>query len=199
MNTITRTLGAAICALTLSFSVQAQSPAADAASAPNNPVLKGSQVTESALIDALQIEGPQVAEGATRGFKPANRAGNPNAPAPKPGAGKASLLITFGTDSSELTSESQAALDTVGRALQSDALAGFSFKVEGHADARGDADHNLKLSQARAEAVANYLVAHGGLLPERLTPIGKGSSEPMNKTKVDAPENRRVTIVTQRN
>ena len=173
---------------------------AQAASAPGgNPVLKGSQVTESALIDALQIEGPEVASGATRGFNAANRAGSSNTPAPKPGAGKASLLITFGTNSAELTTESQASLDVLARALQSDALAGFSFKVEGHADARGDADANQKLSQLRAESVATYLVGHAGLLPERLTPVGKGSSEPMNKARADAPENRRVTIVTVRN
>ena len=36
-----------------------------------NEVLKGSQVTESALIEALAIEGPEAASGATRGFRPA--------------------------------------------------------------------------------------------------------------------------------
>ncbi len=198
MNIISKIAAGALVAcgaLTLSLSAIAQ-----AASAPaGNPVLKGSQVTESALIDALAIEGPEAASGATRGFRAANRAGNANAPAPKPGAGKASLLITFGTNSAELTGESAASLDVLARALQSDALAGFSFKVEGHADARGDADANQKLSQLRAESVANYLVSHAGLLPERLMPVGKGSSEPMNKARVDAPENRRVTIVTVRN
>lgn len=198
MNSISRIVAGAVVAcgaLTLTFSAMAQ-----AASAPaGNPVLKGSQVTESALIDALAIEGPEAASGATRGFRAANRAGNAGATAPKPGAGKASLLITFGTNSAELTGESASSLDVLARALQSDALAGFSFKVEGHADARGDADANQKLSQLRAESVANYLVSHAGLLPERLMPVGKGSSEPMNKARVDAPENRRVTIVTVRN
>ena len=157
-------------------------------------VLKGSQVTESALIDALTIEGPEATSGATRGFRPAARS---DAKAPKPGPGKANLLITFATDSSELTSESQASLDALTRALQSDALAGFSFRVEGHSDARGDAAHNLELSQQRAESVAAYLKAHG-ILPERLKAVGKGSSEPLNVTRIDAPENRRVTVVTMR-
>lgn len=182
----------AFCSLVLltGLSAQAQAPAASA------PVLKGAQVTESALIDALAIEGPQTAGGATRGFRPAAKPGE----APKPaGPGKANLLITFLTNSTDLTAESKMALETLGRALQSDALAGFSFRVEGHADARGDAERNQKLSQARAEAVAGYLVQNHGILPERLVAQGKGSSEPLNPNKVDAPENRRVTIVTNRN
>jgi outer membrane protein OmpA-like peptidoglycan-associated protein len=165
---------------------QAQAPA---------PVLKGNQVTESALIDALAIEAPEAASGATRGFRPAVRS---DGKAPKPGAGKASLLITFATDSSQLAGDSQTALQTLARALQSDALAGFSFRVEGHADARGDAAHNMELSQQRAQAVAAYLVTTHGILPERLSAVGTGSSEPMNTSRVDAPENRRVTIVTVR-
>jgi outer membrane protein OmpA-like peptidoglycan-associated protein len=161
-------------------------------------VLKGSQVTESALIDALTIEGPQAASGATRGFRPSTRPSADGKSASKPSAGKANLLITFATDSSELTGDSQAALDALARALQSDALAGFSFSVEGHSDARGDPAHNLELSQQRAESVAAYLVKARGILPERLTAIGKGSSEPLNTSRIDAPENRRVTIVTTR-
>ena len=199
MNPISKTLAcAAFACASLTLSVGALAQAASAPGA-GNPVLKGAQVTESALIDALAIEGPEAASGATRGFRAANRAGSANTPAPKPGAGKASLLITFDTNSANLTNDSQASLDVLARALDSDRLAGFSFRVEGHADARGDADANQKLSQLRAESVASYLVNHAGMLPERLMPVGKGSSEPMNKARVDAPENRRVTIVTVRN
>ena len=158
-------------------------------------VLKGSQVTESALIEALTIEGPEAASGATRGFRPAARS---DGKAPKAGPGKANLLITFATNSSDLTGESQAALDALARALQSDALAGFSFRVEGHSDARGDPARNLELSQQRAESVAAYLVKTHNILPERLKAVGKASSEPLNVARGDAPENRRVTIVTTR-
>jgi outer membrane protein OmpA-like peptidoglycan-associated protein len=156
-------------------------------------VLRGSQVTESALVDALEIEGPKAPDDAqTRGFGPMSVAKR------KTGPGKASLLITFATDSAELSADAKAALDTVGRALQSDRLAAFAFRVEGHADPRGGADHNQRLSQARAEAVVGYLVAQHGLLPERLKPVGKGSAELLDSKRVDAPENRRVTIVTTR-
>ena len=170
---------------------------AQAADDAGNPVLKGNQVTESNLVDALAIAPPEAASGATRGFRAAH--GGAAAAEHKAGPGKASLLITFATNSTDLSTEAQGLLDTLGRALQSDTLAGYSFKVEGHADARGDADTNQRLSQGRAEAVVTYLTAHAGILPERLSAEGKGSSEPMNKARVDAPENRRVTIVTVRN
>ncbi len=160
-------------------------------------LLKGSQVTESALIDALTIDGPQAPEGAkTRGFRAAARTPDNAATPAKPKAGKASLLITFATNSTDLTSETMATLDVLARALQSDALAGFIFKVEGHADPRGDAALNMVLSQERAESVAKYLVSKHAILPERLEAVGKGSTELMNRSRVEAPENRRVTIVT---
>jgi len=157
------------------------------------PVLKNSEVTEDALVDALAIEGP-TATGQTRGFRPATAGEKP-----KPyGPGKASLLVTFVTGSSELTEDSRAVLDKLARAMQSDTLAGLSFRVEGHADARGDSERNQALSLARAESVVAYLSSAHGVLPERLRPVGKGSSEPMNRERVDAPENRRVTIVSSR-
>jgi outer membrane protein OmpA-like peptidoglycan-associated protein len=166
---------------------------AQPATGSQGPVLKGSQVTEDALVDALAIEGP-AATGATRGFRPA-----PAGEKPKPyGPGKANLLITFVTGSSDLTAESQSILDTLAKAMQSDTLAGLSFRVEGHADARGDPERNKALSLARAESVAGYLSTKHGVLPDRLKPIGKGSAEPMNAARVDAPENRRVTIVSTR-
>jgi outer membrane protein OmpA-like peptidoglycan-associated protein len=161
-------------------------------------VLKGSQVTEEALVDALEIDGPQAAtDGQTRGFRP--MAGSPTKPQPAATrSGKANLMITFQVDSAELTPEGVKTLDTVARALQSDKLAGFMFRIEGHADPRGSAERNLVLSEQRAQSVVNYLVANHGVLPERLTAVGKGSSELFDPRTPDAPENRRVTIVTTR-
>lgn len=161
------------------------------------PVLKGSDVNENALVDALTIEGPTVTDGQMRGFKPTTTPGG-KAQTRKVGPGKASLLITFSTDSAELTPDARATLDTLARAVQSDALAGFSFNVEGHADSRGDFNHNMELSKMRAESVVSYLISQHGILPERLTAIGKGSTEQLNAAQPDAPENRRVTIVTVR-
>jgi OmpA-OmpF porin, OOP family len=159
------------------------------------PVLKPGQVTEDALVEALAIDAPQEAAGQTRSIRPTVR---PTSSGQAAGAGRASLLITFPTGSSDLTPETVKALDTVGRALQSDRLAGFAFRVEGHADPRGGAELNLRLSEQRAQSVVSYLVQKVGILPDRLSAVGKGSAELLNAERPDAPENRRVTIVTTR-
>jgi OmpA-OmpF porin, OOP family len=160
------------------------------------PVLKPGQVTESALVEALAIDVPQTeANGQTRSIRPTVKPGGASQAA---GGGRASLLITFPTGSADLTPETVKALDTVGKALQSDRLAGFAFRVEGHADPRGGAELNLKLSEARAQSVVAYLVDKVGILPDRLSAVGKGSAELLNTERPEAPENRRVTIVTTR-
>ena len=82
-------------------------------------------------------------------------------------------------------------------AMKSDRLASTRFTIEGHADPRGNDEHNLKLSQARAEAVRSYLLSQHGLAAERVNAVGKGSSALMNPSDPAAPENRRVTIVAQ--
>ena len=189
-KTTSRILGALALAGALAIS-GAQAQAQD-------KVLRGAEITESALIDALNVGGPAVdGDAKTRGFRPAARPGE--RAAAKQGSGKAPLMITFQTGSAELTPESIAALATVAGALQSDRLAGFSFKVEGHADPRGGDELNQRLSQSRAEAVVAHLVSRHGILAERLAPVGRGSSELYDEKRPEAAENRRVTIVTQRN
>lgn len=160
-------------------------------------VLSGKKVTESALIEALVIDSPPAPEdGATRGFGIARPTKMPRKD--NSGGGKASLLMTFAVDSSELTGDTVRMLDTVAKALQSDQLAGFSFRIEGHADPRGGDEWNRQLSQKRAEAVVGYLIERHGILPERLAPLGKGASELIDKKNPNAQVNRRVTIVTTR-
>jgi len=155
------------------------------AAAQEPRVLKGSAITESNLVEAL-TPSPEFQTRSIRVRK--------DEPAAKPPS--AALLITFETDSTALTTESKSALDVVARALARDQLASYSFVVEGHADPRGSHDHNLRLSQGRANTVREYLVSKHGLKEARLKAVGKGDAEPLNSKDPKAPENRRVTFVT---
>ncbi len=171
-------------------------PWAGAQAQPAVPTLKNAQVTEDALVDALTIDVPMSADAASGTTRSLRLSVRPGQAAKPPGPGKANLLITFATGSSELTAETIQVLGKVAKALQSDRLAGFAFRIEGHADPRGGADLNQKLSQERAQSVVAYLTGKLGVLPERLQPVGKGSSELLNPQHPEAEENRRVTIVT---
>jgi len=53
-----------------------------------------------------------------------------------------------------------------------------TVRISGHTDGTGDEVANRQLSQARADAVAAYMVA-GGIAAERITAIGKGASKPL--------------------
>ena len=168
------------------------------AGARQAPLMKEGQVSESALIEALAP--PPADEGPvrTRSIR-VMRAGDSVAAPPvarTPVApAKANLLITFETTSARLTEQARRALDVVGAALASDRLGQFRFGIEGYADPRGQAADNLKLSQARAEAVRDYLVVSRHIDAARLEPVGKGDRILMNPNDPAAPENRRVTIV----
>ncbi len=105
-----------------------------------------------------------------------------------------SLLIQFDFDSARVRPESRPALANLAVAMKSDKLASARFAIEGHTDAKGRADYNLRLSQQRAEAVRDLLKGEG-VDASRLVASGKGSAEPANKDDPMAAENRRVRIV----
>jgi outer membrane protein OmpA-like peptidoglycan-associated protein len=68
--------------------------------------------------------------------------------------------------------------------------------IEGHTDSQGSDEYNDALSERRAKAVANALVARG-IAAERLHPIGRGKHYPVatNETSAGRQHNRRVEIV----
>ena len=157
-------------------------------------VLRGKELNESALIEALTPAPASSNDVRTRGIRVRENT-QPVTPTSPSKAASASLLIMFETNSAHLTPQARQSLDIVGRALGSERLADFRFGVEGHADPRGGHELNLELSKQRAEAVRQYLVQNNYIEDRRLEAVGKGDQELLNKANPIAAENRRVTIV----
>jgi len=69
--------------------------------------------------------------------------------------------------------------------------------IEGHTDSSGNPAKNKVLSQERAKAVMNMLIADYGIPANRVTAIGYGASKPVadNKTAEGKAQNRRVIAV----
>lgn len=106
--------------------------------------------------------------------------------------------IYFDTNRATIKAESYGLLDEIADTLvrQPDILA---VRVEGHTDARGSNQDNLRLSELRAAAVRDYLVSHG-VSPDRLHPMGYGESRPLVEgTSTDAYDvNRRVEFIIEK-
>jgi outer membrane protein OmpA-like peptidoglycan-associated protein len=68
--------------------------------------------------------------------------------------------------------------------------------VQGHTDATGSEEHNLRLSERRAGAVRGVLVSRG-VLASRVSTVGFGEGDPVadNDTARGRQRNRRVDIV----
>ena len=102
--------------------------------------------------------------------------------------------VVFKIGSARLSQQSQQVLQAVAAAMNSQSLQSADFFVEGHTDASGSVQLNLKLSQKRADAVKAYLVQQG-VDAARLTTVGYGEAMLL---KGYAPENarhRRVEFV----
>lgn len=172
---------------------QKPEPAASAAQAAQaTPV--ASAASAASAPNAVAVVVPVVAVAAA----PASTSTSATPPAPAGAVGSApslALSIQFEPNSSRVRAESGPLLGSLVAALQSPELKGNRFIIEGHADARGVAERNLRLSQERADEVRLYLVALG-VHPSRLRAVGRGNSLPVNAGDPAAAENRRVRVVT---
>jgi outer membrane protein OmpA-like peptidoglycan-associated protein len=101
--------------------------------------------------------------------------------------------VTFATDSAQISPRFGPVLDDVADVLQT--YPATYVNVVGHADSRGDAGYNQRLSERRASAAAGELIARG-VLRDRLYVAGMGESQPIASNDTDAGRaaNRRVEI-----
>lgn len=104
------------------------------------------------------------------------------------------LQVQFTFDSAHLLPQGKRQLDELAMALSHRALASGGFVLAGHTDRVGDADYNLRLSHARADAVKDYLEQAHGVAPQRLQTIGYGFSRLLDPANPAAAINRRVEV-----
>lgn len=85
--------------------------------------------------------------------------------------------IYFEFDKAVIKPESEPVLNRVVEIMQK--YPELKIEIGAHADARGTDQYNFDLSQRRAEATLEYLVAHG-ISRDRLIPKGYGEEVPLN-------------------
>ena len=103
--------------------------------------------------------------------------------------------VTFRVNSAILSPEAKRTLDDL--AAKTTTAKAFMIEVSGHTDSTGSDAKNFRLSQARADAVVQYLaVQHKIPLRRFVTPMGYGKTEAVadNTTAAGREQNRRVEV-----
>ena len=104
-------------------------------------------------------------------------------------------IINFPSGSAEIPADSMEIIRTSAEAIKR-APGGSTIEIRGHTDKSGDPARNMELSQARANAVKDALVA-AGAPADVLTATGYGDTRPRatNDTEYGRFQNRRIEYV----
>jgi outer membrane protein OmpA-like peptidoglycan-associated protein len=107
-------------------------------------------------------------------------------------SGQKAILFRF--DSATLSDDSKAPLDEVAATVMGnpDAI----LMLEGHTDATGDREYNIRLGERRIEAVRRYLAVDKGVPVYKIEQISFGAEKPIapNDSKTGREQNRAVTL-----
>ena len=115
------------------------------------------------------------------------------------GEGKVSYVapgdVLFDTDQATIRPDAAKALHAIALKIQA-ASPTAKLRVEGHTDDRGDATYGLRLSERRAQAVAQYLIKTEHFAAARISTKGFGETAPAvpNTSDANRQKNRRVVI-----
>lgn len=107
------------------------------------------------------------------------------------------LSVNFGTDSSKIDERFLEDVTVFADFMKKNPP--IKVEVQGHTDSRGTNDHNMKLSQKRAEAVADMLIKKFGVPADRVSAVGYGEEKPLvpNTSKENMFKNRRIETVVK--
>jgi outer membrane protein OmpA-like peptidoglycan-associated protein len=109
-------------------------------------------------------------------------------------AARRDVPLQFAVGSFELSPQSRINLRTFAAALNTPQNSAKRIRISGHTDRSGSAETNRHLSQRRADAVTDYLVAEG-VNRDRIDSFGAGFEDPLTGVSPYSPHQRRVEIV----
>lgn len=109
-------------------------------------------------------------------------------------SGRVALYINFDTGKDVIKPESQPIINEIVKLLKENPS--LNLSIEGHTDNTGDMAGNQRLSEMRATAVMNAIVAKG-IERKRLNAVGFGRTKPIadNSAEDGRAKNRRVELV----
>ncbi|MCU4357407.1 OmpA family protein [Acinetobacter ursingii] len=102
--------------------------------------------------------------------------------------------LLFDFDKTDIRPAHEQEISRLSRQLQKYDLQ--KVKIVGHTDNIGAPQYNLKLSQERAQSVANIFIAHG-FKAQNIQIVGRGAEQPLvpNTTEENRAANRRVAVI----
>ncbi|MEN8212867.1 MAG: OmpA family protein [Pseudomonadota bacterium] len=104
--------------------------------------------------------------------------------------------IMFPVDGSELSKDGQGIInERINKYRTSGKTAHvYDIEVTGYTDSTGSEEHNQKLSEARAQSVADYIAAQSDIPLDDIVVVGKGESEAVATTPEEMAKERIVIL-----
>jgi OmpA-OmpF porin, OOP family len=103
--------------------------------------------------------------------------------------------IVFDPDSSLIRPASYQTIGSIADALTDPKTRPYRYLIVDHVESAGRRDHNLILSQRRAESVRDVLVNTFKVSPKRLQALGLGEEQLQDVNRPASPANARVQII----
>jgi outer membrane protein OmpA-like peptidoglycan-associated protein len=103
--------------------------------------------------------------------------------------------IVFDQDSSLIRPASYGTVGSIADALTDPKMRPYRYLIVDHVESAGRRDHNLILSQRRAESLRDVLVNTFKVSPKRLQALGLGEEQLQDLNRPAAPANARVQLI----
>ncbi|QHO74409.1 hypothetical protein ACH79_18965 [Bradyrhizobium sp. CCBAU 051011] len=103
--------------------------------------------------------------------------------------------VVFDQDSSLIRPASYQTIGSIADALTDPKTRPYRYLIVDHVESAGRRDHNLILSQRRAESIRDVLVNTFKVAPKRLQALGLGEEQLQDVNRPASPANARVQII----